>query len=110
VARFRARSLYRDWYRSAPEICELYAINITPASIRSKVRQVAESHRHIEDLQAYDVLLHKWYVDYQEIMNIWKQEIHVYEMFAKDMAPAKPLTFMDKFLTNRDGDRVQSSA
>jgi len=110
IARARGRSLYREWYRSAPEIVSLYSINITSATIRAKIRQIAEAHRNVEDLEAYDVLLHKWYLEYQETMNYWKQEPHIYYMFSKDTAPPKPTTFMDKFMAGRDEDMVQPSA
>jgi len=110
VARARARSLYRDWYRSAPEIVQLYSVSITPAAIRVKIRQIAEAHQHVEDLEAYDVLLHKWYQDYQETVNFWKQEPHIYSMFKDNLFPPKPKTFMDKFIAGRDEDLVQPSA
>jgi NADH dehydrogenase (ubiquinone) 1 alpha subcomplex subunit 6 len=97
-ARKRSLSLYRDWYRAvssflfphfhssphtnsldfsrqAPQICALYALNISPSMIRMKKRADFEKHRHIQDLNVIDLLLFKSHQDYQETMNCWKQEV-----------------------------------
>ena len=35
--------------------------------IRAKVRQVAEQQRNVQDLEAYDILLHKSFQEFQEV-------------------------------------------
>ena len=61
--------------RQAPEIVALYALNVSPSSIRIKIRQDFEKNRNIQDLQIIDMLLHKNQQEYQETMNYWKQEV-----------------------------------
>ena len=84
VARQRSRSLYRMWYRSAPEICQLYALNIPAHAIRAKVREEFEKNRHVDDIKAVDVLLLKGYQEYQETLNCWKMDSHLMRWFAKE--------------------------
>jgi NADH dehydrogenase (ubiquinone) 1 alpha subcomplex subunit 6 len=61
--------------QQAPEIVALYALNISPSSIRMKIRQDFERNRNIQDVQIIDMLLHKNQQEYQETMNCWKQEV-----------------------------------
>lgn len=74
-ARIRSIDAYRAWYRSAPEICALYALNVSPSAVRLKIRQDFEKNRHIKDVKVINVLLHKNQQEYQETMNAWKQEV-----------------------------------
>lgn len=74
-ARTRVLHAYRAWYRSAPEICALYALNVSPSAIRLKIRQDFERNRKIDDINIINVLLHKNQQEYQETMNCWKQEV-----------------------------------
>lgn len=74
-ARIRVINAYRHWYRSAPEICALYALNVSPSTIRLKVREDFERLRNVTDLKVINALLHKNWVEYQETMNCWKQEV-----------------------------------
>jgi hypothetical protein len=62
-------------HKQAPEIVALYALNVSPSSIRIKIRQDFERNRNIQDLQIIDMLLHKNQQEYQETMNCWKQEV-----------------------------------
>lgn len=78
-ARIRVIDAYRHWYRSAPEICALYALNVSPSTIRLKIREDFEKVRNVSDLKVINVLLHKNWVEYQETMNCWKQEVSASE-------------------------------
>lgn len=84
VARSRSRSLYRMWYRSAPEICQLYALNMPPHAIRAKVREEFERNAHVDDIKAVDILLLKGYQEYQETLNCWKMDSHLMRYFSKE--------------------------
>ncbi|GAA5988663.1 hypothetical protein JCM5350_003841 [Sporobolomyces pararoseus] len=84
VAQARSRSLYRQWYRSAPEIVQLYALNIPAYTIRAKVREMFEKNSNVSDPEAVDILLLKGYQDFQETINCWKMESHVMRMFAEE--------------------------
>ncbi|KAG7527260.1 hypothetical protein FFLO_07112 [Filobasidium floriforme] len=106
IARQRVRALYRDWYRSAPQIVSLYALNISPSMIREKKRADFERHRGITDVNVIDMLIFKSKQEYQETMNCWKTEAHVMSWFRKHEVRAPPTTFMDKFLAGRDDPQV----
>ncbi|THH07580.1 hypothetical protein EW145_g3284 [Phellinidium pouzarii] len=109
IARQRALQLYRDWYRGAPEICNLYALNCSPNDVRHAIRQEFERNRYVSDPKVIDVLLLKGRMDYQEAMNCWMQEPHVMGiLLAPKVRPQR--TFMQKFLEGRDEDQVLPAA
>ncbi|EIE77359.1 hypothetical protein G6F46_004877 [Rhizopus delemar] len=93
----RALSLYRQWQRSVPEMMKLHEINLPTSAIRAKIREEFERHRYVEDLQVRDILYAKGQMEYQEVMNVWKQNNHIMNYFAKEEAPPKPTTFLEKF-------------
>ncbi|KAK4686888.1 NADH dehydrogenase (ubiquinone) 1 alpha subcomplex subunit 6, partial [Tremellales sp. Uapishka_1] len=101
-ARTRSLQAYRQWYRSAPEIVSLYALNVSPSMIRLKKRQDFEKNRNITDLGVIDILLFKNQQEYQETMNCWKQEPHLMQWFKQYDDPPQPVTFLDKFYAGRD--------
>lgn len=115
---------YRAWYRSAPEICALYALNVSPSAIRLKIRQDFEKHRDIQDINVINLLLHKNQQEYQETMNCWKQEVrgrpynrladlcsqpNIMHWFKPLDDPAPPATFMEKFYAGRDDPKTVAS-
>ncbi|KAF8968812.1 hypothetical protein BDZ97DRAFT_1755100 [Flammula alnicola] len=108
-SRKRALKLYRDWYRSAPEICALYAISVSPAYVRHAIRQRFERNRHVTDPRAIDVLLLKGRQDYQETMNVWKQTDHVMGILLEPQDRPKR-TFLQKFYEGRDEEAVIPAA
>ncbi|KDR78318.1 hypothetical protein GALMADRAFT_1367286 [Galerina marginata CBS 339.88] len=95
-SRKRALKLYRDWYRSAPEICGLYALSVSPAYVRHAIRQRFEKNRNVTDQRAIDVLLLKGRQDYQETMNCWKQTDHVMGILLAPLDRPQR-TFLQKF-------------
>ncbi|KAG5642705.1 hypothetical protein DXG03_002308 [Asterophora parasitica] len=108
-ARGRTLKLYRDWYRSAPEIVELYALNVSPAFIRHSIRQRFEHNRYVTDPRAIDVLLLKSRQEYQETMNCWKQTDHILGVLLQDRTrPQK--TFLQNFYEGRDEQAVLPAA
>lgn len=83
-AQQRSTALYRNFYRSAPEICSLYALDVPPSAIRAKIRQKFEANRHIKDMAVLDLLIFKATIEYQETMNAWKQVPHVMRWFQEE--------------------------
>lgn len=81
----------------APEICSLYALDVSPARIRYAIRQKFENNRSVTDLRAIDVLIHKSRQDYQETVNLWKQNDHILGLFLTDEGQKAPKTFLQKF-------------
>jgi len=108
-ARRRSLKLYRDWYRSAPEICALYALSISPAYVRHRIRQRFEKNRHVTDPRAIDVLVLKGRQDYQETMNCWKQTDHVLGILLESQDRPKR-TFLQKFYEGRDEEGIIPAA
>ncbi|KAF8626025.1 hypothetical protein AX15_005115 [Amanita polypyramis BW_CC] len=108
-ARKRAIHLYRDWYRAAPEVVQLYALNVSPALIRHSIRERFEKNRYVTDLRAIDVLLSKGRMEYQETLNCWKQMDHIEGiLLAPQHRPQR--SFMQKFLEGRDEDAILPAA
>ncbi|CAD6937580.1 unnamed protein product [Tilletia caries] len=83
-AQARSRALYRNFYRAAPEICAIYALDVPPSLLHAKFRTQFEKHRHISDLAVLDVLLLKAQQEYQETINAWKQLPQVMKWFAEE--------------------------
>jgi NADH dehydrogenase (ubiquinone) 1 alpha subcomplex subunit 6 len=50
----------------------MYGLDVTPAYYRHIIRQRFERNRHVTDVRAIDVIIHKSRLDYQETMNVWK--------------------------------------
>nr|ODN87308.1 NADH dehydrogenase (ubiquinone) 1 alpha subcomplex 6 [Cryptococcus depauperatus CBS 7841] len=116
-ARQASLAAYRVWYRSAPEIVQLYGLHISPSLVRYKIRQDFERNRDsITDLSVMNVMLLKNQQEYQETMNLWKQEVgervretwlriiepHVMQWFKDFDNPPQPKTFLEKFYASRD--------
>ncbi|GAA5861948.1 hypothetical protein JCM8547_001535 [Rhodosporidiobolus lusitaniae] len=102
VAHARSRALYRSWYRAAPEIVQLYALNIPSHAIRAKVREEFERNAHVSHLGTVDVLLLKGFQDLQETLNCWKMDSHVLRWFSREELPPRPDTFLESFYLSRD--------
>ncbi|GAA5980468.1 hypothetical protein JCM11641_003405 [Rhodosporidiobolus odoratus] len=111
VATAKSRSLYRSWYRAAPEIVQLYALNIPTYAIRAKIREEFERNAQVSDIKAVDVLLLKGYQDLQETLNCWKMDSHIFRWFSKEELPPRPETFLEGFYLSRDDSKeVQPTA
>ncbi|KAF8889084.1 hypothetical protein BD779DRAFT_1439538 [Infundibulicybe gibba] len=108
-ARKRAIQMYRDWYRSAPEIVSLYALNVSPAVIRHSIRQRFEKNRYVTDPRAIDVLLLKSRQEYQETMNCWKQTDHIMGILLQSKDRPQR-TFLQKFYEGRDEEAIVPAA
>ncbi|CAA7262184.1 unnamed protein product [Cyclocybe aegerita] len=108
-ARKRVLKLYRDWYRSAPEICTLYSLSQSPSQVRHAIRQKFEKNRNVTDPRAIDVLVLKGRQDYQETMNCWKQTDHVVGILLESRDRPQR-TFLQKFYEGRDEEAIVPAA
>ena len=52
-------------YAQAPEIQQMYSLNMPVSSIRTKTRQEFERHRYVQHLKTIDVLLFNSHQEYQ---------------------------------------------
>jgi len=102
-------TLYRDWYRSAPEICSLYALNVSPAYFRHCIRQKFEQNRHVTDGRVIDILIAKGRMDYQETVNCWKMNDQILgQLLQLNDRPKQ--SFLQKFYQGRDEEAVLPAA
>ncbi|KAF9791852.1 hypothetical protein BJ322DRAFT_10 [Thelephora terrestris] len=110
-ARQRVISLYRNWYRSAPEICSLYALNVSPTYLRHVIRQKFERNRSVTDPKIIDILIAKERMEYQETMNCWKMNDQLLGLFIHPDG-GKPVdgTFLQRFYQGRDEQAVRPAA
>ncbi|KAI0028736.1 hypothetical protein K488DRAFT_80537 [Vararia minispora EC-137] len=105
IVRQRVLANYRNWYRSAPEICKLYALDVQPSYIRALIRERFERNLHITDPRVIDVLLIKSHQEWQETINCWKMESHILDMLRGDRQRPQR-SFIEKFYEGRDEDAV----
>lgn len=96
-ARNRSLGLYKQWLRSAPEICNLYKLEIDARTVQRRIRQEFEKNRYVRDLSITDILIFKGRAELEETMNLWKQPTHVMRFFTDPMAPPKPKDFLSNF-------------
>ncbi|THY30962.1 NADH dehydrogenase, alpha subcomplex, subunit 6 [Aureobasidium pullulans] len=102
-AQKRVLKSYREWVRAAPEIQQMYSLNMPISAIRTKMRQEFERHRYVQQLKTVDVLLFNSHQEYQETLNFWKQLTHVLKYFRAEEDPkaALPKNFIQGFLEVR---------
>ncbi|TFK72362.1 NdufA6 NADH-ubiquinone oxidoreductase 14.8 kDa subunit [Pluteus cervinus] len=108
-ARRRAIQLYRDWYRSAPEVVSLYALNVSPTLIRHSIRERFEKNRYVTDPRAIDVLILKGRQEYQETLNCWKQNDHIMGILLQSKEKPQK-SFLQKFYEGRDEEAIVPAA
>ncbi|KAG9025032.1 hypothetical protein FS837_005106 [Tulasnella sp. UAMH 9824] len=104
-AQAKARSLYRDWYRCAPEIVTIHGLTVPPSLIRSRIRAEFERHKYVQDVAVIDIQVQKSRQDFQEVMNAWAQESHILGVLLKDKSVERK-TFLRNFYEGRDEDAV----
>ena len=71
-ARRASRNLFKQWMRAAPEICDIYKLEIDSKQVQQRVRQEWQKNRFIRDLNVIDILLFKGRAELEETLNIWK--------------------------------------
>lgn len=95
---------YREWLRSAPEIQNMYSLNMPVSALRTKIREEFERHRYVNQLPVVDMLLTQSHMEYQETLNYWKQLPHILKYFRADEDPNArlPKNFMASFIEGRN--------
>lgn len=97
-AKNRALNLYRQWLKAAPEIVDLYKLEVNEFALRRRIRQEFERNRFVKDIQIVDILLFKGRTELEETLNAWKQPTHVMRYFASDpYAKPKKADFLSNF-------------
>lgn len=84
--RKRVLHLYRKYMRYSREIGDIYELDMPISNIKTKVRQEFERQRFVNDLGVSNVLYMKGQMEFQELINFWKQTPHVMKYF-DDLGP-----------------------
>jgi len=74
----------------------MYGLAISPSLIRRRVREEFERARYVTDVRVADRLILRWHQEFQETLNVWKQEPHVMGMLLQPKVKEKK-TFLEKF-------------
>ena len=67
--------------RYSKEMSELYELDMPVSNVKTKIRQEFERQRFVNDLSVANVLYMKGQMEFQEIINFWKQQCHVLRYF-----------------------------
>lgn len=79
----RVLHLYRKYMRYSQEFQNLYELDMPVSSVKTKIRQEFERQRYVEDLGVQNMLYAKGQMEFQELVNFWKQQCHVMKYFDK---------------------------
>lgn len=79
--RKRVLHLYRRYIRNAKEFSDLYELDMPVSNVKTKIRQEFERQRFVNDLDVTNVLYAKGQMEFQELINFWKQQCHVLRYF-----------------------------
>lgn len=77
----RVLHLYRRYIRNAKEFANLYELDMPVSNVKTKIRQEFERQRFVTDLDLTNVLYAKGQMEFQELINFWKQQCHVLRYF-----------------------------
>lgn len=79
--RQRVLHLYRRYMRYSREMSDIYELDMPVSNIKTKIRQEFERQRFVNDLGVANVLYMKGQMEFQELINFWKQQCHVLRYF-----------------------------
>ncbi|ODV96639.1 hypothetical protein PACTADRAFT_15172 [Pachysolen tannophilus NRRL Y-2460] len=96
--RIRTLNLYRRYLRHSRDFY------IPASQVKTKIRQEFERHRFINDLSVQNVLYMKSQMEFQELVNFWKQECHVMKYFEtiENYDKTHNSSFIEKFIKGAD--------
>lgn len=100
--RKRVLHLYRKYMRYSREISDIYELDMPVSNVKTKIRQEFERQRFVNDLGVRNVLVMKGQMEFQELINFWKQQCHVMKYF-DDLSPYQTESndFVQNFLRGK---------
>lgn len=98
--RRRVVHLYRKYMRYSKEFCDLYELDMPVSSVKTKIRQEFERQRYVDSIDVGNVLVMKGQMEFQELINFWKQQCHVMKYFdnQKELEANDKNDFVKNFL------------
>lgn len=96
--RTRTLHLYRKYMRYSREFCDLYELDMPVSTVKTKIRQEFERQRFITNIGVANQLLLKGQLEFQELVNFWKQQCHVMRYFEDQSEGVGKQTFIKDFL------------
>lgn len=100
--RKRVLHLYRKYIRNSKEFCNLYELDMPVSSVKTKIRQEFERQRFVNDLDITNILYAKGQMEFQELINFWKQQCHVLRYFDESTNLADKNDFIKNFLRSNN--------
>lgn len=79
--RKRVLHLYRKYMRYSKEMSDIYELDMPVSNVKTKIRQEFERQRYVQNLGVTNVLYMKGQMEFQELVNFWKQQCHVMRYF-----------------------------
>lgn len=79
--RKRVIHLYRKYMRNSKEFVNLYELDMPVSNVKTKIRQEFERQRFVKDLDVQNIIYAKGQMEFQELVNFWKQQCHVVRYF-----------------------------
>lgn len=98
--RDRVLCLYRRYLRHSRDFVNSYDLDIPAAQVKTKIRQEFERHRYVHDLGVQNTMYMKAHMEFQELVNFWKQQCHVMKYFEdfEHYSTTANNNFVQKFL------------
>lgn len=97
--RKRVLHLYRKFIRNSQEFSNLYELDMPVSNIKTKIRQEFERNRYVKNIDITNVLYMKGQMEFQELVNFWKQQCHVLNYFDEQTSKDVPKSdFVSGFL------------
>ncbi|RLV93126.1 hypothetical protein JA1_002697 [Spathaspora sp. JA1] len=84
--RRRVLHLYRKFMRHSQDFGDLYELDMPISNIKTKIRQEFERQRYLNDIKVANIVYAKGQMEFQELMNFWKQQCHVLRYFDEQTA------------------------
>lgn len=88
--------------RYSREMSDIYELDMPVSNVKTKIRQEFERQRFVNDIGVRNILLMKGQMEFQELINFWKQNCHVMKYFDdQPQFDTKTNDFVQNFLQGK---------